>query len=54
MEPIEYTHNLEKQNADKDNRIARLEAELNRLKREKGKEKYQNRLSNKTKKGKRK
>lgn len=52
VEPIEYTHNLEKQNADKDNRIAQLEAELNRLKKEKGKEKYQNRLSNKTKKGK--
>lgn len=50
VEPIEYTHNLEKQNADKDNRIAQLEAELNRLKKEKGKEKYQNRLSNKTKK----
>ena len=33
VEPIEYTHNLEKQNADKDNRIAQLEAELNRLKR---------------------
>lgn len=30
----------------------KLEAELNRLKKEKGKEKYQNRLSNKTKKGK--
>lgn len=54
VEPIEYTHNLEKQNADKDNRIAQLEAELNRLKKVKGKEKYQNRLSNKTKKGKRK
>lgn len=52
VEPIEYTHNLEKQNADKDNRIAQLEAEINRLKKEKGKEKYQNRLSNKTKKGK--
>lgn len=51
VEPIEYTHNLEKQNADKDNRIAQLEAELNRLKKEKGKEKYQSRLSNKTKKG---
>lgn len=50
VEPIEYTHNLEKQNADKDNRIAQLEAEINRLKKEKGKEKYQNRLSNKTKK----
>ena len=54
VEPIEYTYNLEKQNADKDNRIAQLEAEINRLKKEKGKEKYQNRLSNKTKKGKRK
>lgn len=54
VEPIEYTHNLEKQNAAKDNRIAQLEAELNRLKKEKGKEKYQNRLSNKTKKGQRK
>lgn len=54
VEPIEYTHNLEKQNAKKDNRIAQLEAELNRLKKEKGKEKYQSRLSNKTKKGKRK
>lgn len=54
VEPIEYTHNLEKQNADKDDRIAQLEAELNRLKKEKGKEKYQSRLSNKTKKGKRK
>lgn len=53
-EPIEYTHNLEKQNADKDNRIAQLEAELYRLKKEKGKEKYQNRLSNKTEKGKKK
>ena len=52
VEPIEYTHNLEKQNADKDNRIAQLEAEINRLKKEKGKEKYQSRLSNKTKKGK--
>ena len=52
VEPIEYTHNLEKQNADKDNKIAQLEAELNRLKKEKGKEKYQSRLSNKTKKGK--
>ena len=52
VEPIEYTHNLEKQNADKDNRIAQLEDEINRLKKEKGKEKYQNRLSNKTKKGK--
>lgn len=50
VEPIEYTHNLEKQNADKDNRIAQLEAELNRLKKEKGKERYQSRLSNKTKK----
>lgn len=54
MEPIEYAYNLEKQNADKDNKIAQLEAELNRLKKEKGKEKYQNRLSNKTKKRKRK
>lgn len=53
VEPIEYAHNLEKQNADKDNRIAQLEAELNRLKKENGKEKYQNRLSNKSKKGKR-
>ena len=52
VEPIEYTHNLEKQNADKDDRIAQLEAELNRLKKEKGKEKYQSRLSNKTTKGK--
>ena len=52
VEPIEYTHNLEKQNADKDNRIAQLEDEINRLKKEKGKEKYQSRLSNKTKKGK--
>lgn len=54
VEPIEYAYNLEKQNADKDNKIAQLEAELNRLKKEKGKEKYQNRLSNKTKKRKRK
>ena len=53
VEPIiEYTHDLEKQNADKDNRIAQLEAELNRLKKEKGKKKYQSRLSNKTTKGK--
>lgn len=50
VEPIEYTHKLEKQNADKDDRIAQLEAELNRLKKEKSIEKYKNRLSNKTKK----
>lgn len=54
VEPIEYTHKLEKQNADKDDRIAQLEAELNRLKKEKSIEKYKNRLSNKTKKGKKK
>lgn len=54
VEPIEYTHKLEKQNADKDDRIAQLEAELNRLKKVKSIEKYKNRLSNKTKKGKKK